>query len=65
MNKDRRWLYIAILTLVLALCWVGVSAIERLRTSTIPPDIEKIMSPLDPNIDRSIFSKLSQRKGGS
>lgn len=65
MNKDRHWLYIAILALILALSWVGVSAWERLRTSTVPPDIEKVASPLDPNIDQSIFSKLSERKGGT
>lgn len=62
MTKDRRWLYIAILSLVIATLWAGVSAVARLRNSTIPPDIEKAAKPLDPNIDRSIFTVLSKRK---
>ena len=64
MNKDRRWLSIAIMAVLVALFWVGLSAAEKLRRSTIPQDIEKVMTPLDPNIDRSIFIDLGKRKGG-
>ncbi len=64
MNRDKKWLYIAVLALVLAVCWVEVSAVEKLRTSTLPADLEKVMTPLDPNLDQTIFTKLAQRKGG-
>lgn len=62
-KTDRRWLYIAILSLIVALTWVGVSAVARLRKSTIPEGLEKVMKPLDPTIDTTIFSDLSKRKG--
>lgn len=61
-NKDNRWLYIAILSFVIALIWVGATIIIKQRKSTIPPDLEKVTQPLDPTIDRSILIKLSKRK---
>lgn len=63
-NKDRRWLYIAILSLVVAVTWVGVSAAARLRKSTVPADLEKVLKPLDPTIDTTVFSDLAKHKGG-
>ena len=62
MNKDRRWLYIAILSLVIAIIWVGVSLALKRRQSTIAPDVQKVIVPLDPTIDQSIFTKLAKRK---
>lgn len=61
MIKNRSWLYISILTLVVALAWVGVSAISHFRKSTVPTDIEKATAPLDPNLDANFFLKLSQK----
>lgn len=63
MKQDRRWLYIAILALVIAVIWVAVSAISKLRQKTVPPDIEKAAEPLNPSLDQTIFTKLSRRGG--
>ncbi len=65
MKRDRRWLYIAILSLILAFFWVGVSAAARLRKSTLPEGLDKVMTALDPTIDISIFTDLAKRKGGT
>ncbi len=61
MNKDKSWLYLAILTLVVAVIWTGVTVISNSRKSTIPDDIEKIMVPLNPVINREIFDILQER----
>ncbi len=62
MRKDKRWIYIAILSVVVAVSWAAVSAVTKLRKSTVPPDIEKVAEPLNPNLDKSIFTILSKRK---
>ncbi|MBI4099869.1 hypothetical protein HY440_02575 [Candidatus Microgenomates bacterium] len=62
MRRDKRWIYIGILSLVVAICWIAVSAISRLRQSTIPADVEKVATPLSPDLDRSIFTSLSKRQ---
>ncbi len=61
MNKDRSWFYIAALTLVLAITWAGMTAWSKNKQSTIPPDIEKIMKPLNPKLDSVILNKLQQK----
>lgn len=61
MTKDRGWLYLAILTLVVALTWVAVSAIIRFRQPTVPKDIEKAAAPLDPNLDAAFFTRLQEK----
>ncbi|MBI4099566.1 hypothetical protein HY440_01015 [Candidatus Microgenomates bacterium] len=62
MKKDRRSLYIAILSFVAAAIWVGVSAYARLHQSTIPADVERAARPLNPIIDKSIFMTLTKRQ---
>lgn len=59
--KGREWLFIAILAFVIAVVWVTVAAVSRTRQSTIPPDVERIMTPLNPNLDKDFFMKLKER----
>mgnify|MGYP003394139073 CR=1 FL=1 len=61
--KNRSWLYLAILTLVVALTWATVSAISHFRKTTVTSDIEKATAPLDPNLDMAFFTKLKERSG--
>lgn len=63
MRRNRSWLYLSILTLVVALTWTMVSAISYLRRSTVPSDVEKATAPLDPALDAAFFAKLQQRAG--
>lgn len=60
-SKDRGWFYIAVLTLILAVTWAVMTAWSRNKQSTIPPDIEKIMAPLNPKLDSVILNKLQQK----
>lgn len=61
MNKGKSWLYISILTFLLVAIWAGVSAVAKMRESTISPQIESLMTPLDPKLDKSFFIKLQER----
>lgn len=61
MIKNRSWLYLTILTLVVALTWVTVSAISHFRQTTIPKDVEVAAAPLDPNLDTDFFNYLQQK----
>ncbi len=59
--KERTWLHIAILTLITSLIWVSVSIHSTLRKTTVPPDVEKVIAPLDPTIDFELLNSLSER----
>ena len=60
-TKDKSLLYLAILTFFVALVWVTVSAVASFRKSTIPADVQKVATPLNPDLDRPLFEKLTQR----
>lgn len=62
MTRDKRWLYIAILSFIIAIVWVGVTLAIKQRTSTLPPDLDEVVRPLDPTIDRETLAKLEKRK---
>lgn len=61
MKKNRSWLNLALLTLLVAIVWTVVTAVASIRKSTIPADIEKVMTPLNPVINRQIFNTLQER----
>ncbi len=61
MNKKRNVVYLAALTLCVALVWAGVSAAGHFRKSTTPKDTEKAAESLDPNLDMTFFTKLQQK----
>jgi hypothetical protein len=61
MKKSNSWLYISILLFVIAVIWAGVSAYSQMRKPTIPPDLQKIMEPLDPNLDMTTLQKIKER----
>ena len=62
MKKDRRWIYIAVMSLFMAIVWVAASLIIKQRQSTIPADLQQIITPLDPSIDQTIFTRLAGRQ---
>jgi len=62
MRKSNWGLYLAILSFLLAVLWAGVSLVSNLRKSTIPADIQTIMSPLDPNLDTQFLTKIQSRE---
>lgn len=59
--KSKGWLYLAILSFIVALIWSGVSIVANLRKSTIPSDIQTIMAPINPNLDQTLLQKIQDR----
>lgn len=61
MNKKHNLVYLAALTLCVALVWASVSAVSHFRKPTITKDTEKAAAGLDPNLDLAFFTKLQQK----
>ena len=61
MKKRSNWVYISILTFLLAIVWAGVSAYAQAKKPTVPADLQKIMEPLDPNLQMSTLEKIKGR----
>ena len=60
--KNRRWLLFAVLTFILAVTWAVVTAVSSFRRDTTPPDVTQIAAPLNPDIDKSLFTILKSRQ---
>ena len=61
MRKDKSWLVISILVIVMALIWLGISAFQTLRKTTVPPDVTVATTPLNPQINQEILPILDKR----
>lgn len=61
MKNRKATLAIAILTVITATLWLIASAIKVSQTSTISPELQEAIEPLQPNIDGAIFERLEER----
>ncbi len=61
MRKDKSWLIISSLVVLIAVIWLGISAILTLRKSTIPPDVSVAVTPLNPQINQEVIPLLEKR----
>lgn len=61
MKKDRSWFYISVLTVFVALIWAVMAAWGKFHQTTVPADVGKIMTPLNPKLDMIILDKLKNR----
>lgn len=59
--KNTTWILIALLTLLTALVWLGITIRSTLNKPTVPENLEKISKPLDPKLDVEIFIDLKSR----
>ena len=59
--KNKAWIFISLLTLLTALIWLGVSVRSTLLKSTVSKDAEKLIAPLDPNLDQNVINDLRKR----
>lgn len=59
--RNTTWILIAILTLLTALVWLGITVRSTLNKPTVPENLEKISKPLDPKLDTEIFIDLKSR----
>ena len=63
--KKKRNIYLAIFTLITLLTWVALTVVQSYQKTTVTPDVVQAMSPLNPNIDESVFPNSEQRASRS
>lgn len=51
-------LVLGIFSLIAVLIWVAYSLYDTFLQSTIEPEVEALLEPLDPNIDSEVITKL-------
>lgn len=59
-KNKRTTVIISILTVIVAILWLISSAFKVSQESTITPELEKIITPLDPTLDSRVFERLQQ-----
>lgn len=62
-TNEREWvkvdvLVLGIFSLIAVLIWVAYSLYDTFATSTIEPDVEALLEPLDPNLNSDVIAKL-------
>lgn len=65
MKKNRAQkdiLYISISSFVLVALWVGFNLYHAYATSTITPDLELQIQPIDPTFNTQLIQKLKNRQ---
>ncbi len=60
--KDKTWILISFLTLVIAVIWLSIVVKSSLTKPTLPGNLEEISKPLDPTLDKTVFEMLETRK---
>lgn len=63
MRKNRTMVYLSLLSFLLALVWMGVSVVSTVRKTVIPADIEKVIEPLEVNLDKRLLETIANRRG--
>ena len=49
----KEFLIIAITTLITVIAWVGFDIYHKTQDSKIPPNVQQLITPVDPNFDTS------------
>lgn len=62
MDNDRDLLLISIFTFLTVLLWIFFELVKTTRTTTIPPTVEKIITPLNSKLDIDVLTILENRK---
>ena len=60
-NKQKDILFVLISSFVVVVVWIGSNLYHIHVTSTVAPDIQKLLSPIDPTFDTQIIQKLKSR----
>lgn len=60
--KDKTWILISFLTLLIAVIWLAVVVKSSLTNPTLPENLEEISKPLSPDLDKGVFDKLETRR---
>ena len=60
--KRRALLILIVISLACLLIWIGVSVYFSFKKTTLPPNVQKQLSPLTPVIDNKTLKELEQRR---
>lgn len=63
MKDKSSQLVLAIMTLIAVSSWVGFEVYRTIHTSTITPELESVLTPLNPVVPESVFTQLASRQG--
>lgn len=58
----KEGLNLAILTLITILTWAGFDIYFALTKSRMKPEVQKLMTPLDPQIEKSVLEGLNRKR---
>lgn len=56
--KGRQFLYIIIATFITIMIWVSLDIIHARSKIQTPPEIEKLLEPVNPNFDQEAIDEL-------
>lgn len=59
--KDKTWILISFLILVIAVIWLAIVVRDSLTKPTLPENLEEISKPLNPSLDPEVFRELETR----
>lgn len=54
-------LWIGVMTLATVFIWVSYSVYSAVNKSTIDPNVNKLLTPLNPNLDQELLADLDNR----
>ncbi len=58
-------LYLSVITLITALSWIGFSVYQSFSKNTIDITIQKIIKPINPNLDTSALSEFKSTRSSA
>lgn len=61
-NKQTDILFILASSFIVVAAWIGFNLYHKWATSTISPEIQVQIIPIDPNFDQETIDKLKTRK---
>lgn len=61
MKANRNNIFLALLTLVMVVVWIGFEIFRTYKTSTIEPDVSVAITPLDPSVDEKVLTDIQSR----
>ncbi len=62
---DKDLVLLLITTLIMLCTWVGLEVYRSYAHSPVEPEVEKHLKMLDPTLDKTVFSLLSEEEKNS
>jgi hypothetical protein len=62
LQQKQFLLRIMIFTLVTVMAWVGFGLLHSQTKTTLPPELSKLSTPLNPNLDATVIDKIERKR---